>query len=160
VAPGSSAAMSRLAIASGSGHASPRASTVVTIGIVTVAAVISTGEPERLYSGLSVLVSAAADGEPCAGLLAFGGLALFLDPDLPRLAQEPERTPSLAWGGRETFARSLGELRDTALSLESLKLYACSASVDTMAVETGGLDGVMSTPRFLREHAGARLLFV
>ena len=127
---------------------------------MTLAAVISTREPERLYSGLSLLVSAAADGDECAGLLAFGGLALFVDPDLSRLAQEPERTPSLGWGGRETFGRSLGELRDAALELDALKLYACSASVETMAVETGSLDGVMSTPRFLRETAGARLLFV
>jgi peroxiredoxin family protein len=127
---------------------------------VTLAAVISTREPERLYSGLSMLVSAAADGEECACLLAFGGLALFLDPDLPRLAQEPDRTPALSWGGRETFGRSLGELRDAALELETLKLYACAASVETMAVETDRLAGVMSTPRFLREHAGDRLLFI
>jgi peroxiredoxin family protein len=124
------------------------------------AAVISTSEPERLYSGLSILVSVAADGEDCAALLAFSGLALFLDPDLPRLAQEPERAPSLGWGGRETFGRSLGELRDTALELENLKLYACSASVETMAVDIDQLDGVMSTPRFLREAVRERLLFV
>ncbi len=124
------------------------------------AAVISTSEPERLYSGLSILVTSAAEGEECAALLAFAGLALFLDPDLPRLAQEPERTPSLSWAGRETFGRLLGELRDSALELQSLKLYACAASVETMAVDVERLDGVMSTPRFLREIAGARLLFV
>ena len=121
---------------------------------------IATREPERLYSGLSVLVSTAADGADCAGLLAFGGLALFLDDDLPRLAQEPDRTPSLGWGGRETFGRSLGELRDTALDLDTLKLYACAASVETMAVDVERLDGVLSIPRFLREAAGTRLIFV
>ncbi|MEA2472705.1 MAG: hypothetical protein QOE06_620 [Thermoleophilaceae bacterium] len=124
------------------------------------AAIISTSEPERLYSGLSVLVSTAVDGEDCAALLAFSGLALFLDPDLPRLAQEPERAPAIGWGGRETFGRSLGELRDTALELDNLKLYACSASVETMAIEVTRLDGVISTPRFLRDAAGERLLFV
>ena len=129
-----------------------------------LAAVLATGDVERLYSGLSVLVSAAVEGTPCAALLAFGALALVLDPDLPRRAQEPEITPSLTWAGRETFCRSLGELRETAAGLEPLRLYACSASVETMGlaredVETT-LDGIRSTPRFLREAGEARLLFV
>lgn len=108
------------------------------------AAVISTSEPERLYSGLSVLVSTAVDGEECAALLAFGGLELFLDPEL---------------GGDGTFGRSLRELRDTALELDNLRLYACAASVETMGIEPGGID-VMSTPRFLRETTRECLLFV
>jgi hypothetical protein len=131
----------------------------------SLAAVISTGEPERLYSGLSVLVSTASDGTPCAALASFGALALLLDPDLLRRVQEPEATPSLAWAGRETFARSLVELVDTALELDSLSVHACSASVQTMAldaadIEARGLDGVKSTPRFLKDAAGARLIFV
>jgi hypothetical protein len=105
------------------------------------AAVISTSEPERLYSGLSVLVSSAVDGERCAALLAFGGLRLFLD--LPP--------------GDDTFHRSLRELRDTALELDNLDLYACAASVET--IDPGGLE-VMSTPRFLRATADRCLLFV
>ena len=125
---------------------------------------LSTGEPERLYSGLSVLVSEAADGAPCAGLVAFRALDLLLDPGLERRVQEPDATPVLAWAGRETFARSLAELRETALSLDSLRLWACSASVETMALAAADveerLEGVLSTPRFLRETAGARLLFV
>jgi hypothetical protein len=131
----------------------------------SLAAVISTGAPERLYSGLSVLVSTAADGTPCAALASFGALGLLLDPDLLRRAQEPEATPSLAWAGRETFARSLVELVDTALELEALTVHACAASVETMAldaadIEARGLDGVKSTPRFLKDTAGARLIFV
>lgn len=130
----------------------------------TLAAVLATGEAERLYSGLSVLVSTAADGEPCAALAAFRALELMLDPDLPRRAQSPEASPSLSWGGRETFGRSLGELRDTALELGNLDVYACSASVETMALTAVQVEerlaGVMSTPRFLREAAGARLIFV
>ncbi|MDP8944011.1 MAG: hypothetical protein M3N16_07830 [Actinomycetota bacterium] len=129
-----------------------------------LAAVLASGGVERLYSGLSVLVSTAAGGVPCAGLAAFGALELLLDRDLRRRAMEPEATPSLAWGGRETFARSLAELRDTALELEALALYACAASVETMSLTPGDLegrlDGVRSTPRFLREAEGARLLFV
>ena len=108
------------------------------------AAVISTSEPERLYSGLSVLVSKAVDGESCAALLAFGGLRLFLDPDL---------------GGAGAFGRSLRELRDTARELDGLRLYACAASVETAGTEPGGIE-VMSTPRFLREVAAECLLFV
>jgi peroxiredoxin family protein len=130
-----------------------------------IAAVLATGEPERLYSGLSVLVSAASDGNPCAALASFGTLGLLLDPDLARRAQEPDQTPSLAWAGRETFARSLAELVDMAVSLDSLSIHACAASVETMGldeadIDSSQLDGVKSTPRFLRENAEARLIFV
>ncbi len=141
-----------------------RQSLIVTTPAYDLAAVISTGELERLYSGLSVIVSTASTGAPCAGLLAFSALGLVLDDELAARARKPEATPALAWEGRETFARSLAELRDTALELEALRLYACSASVETMALTPGAvderLDGVISTPRFLRETAGARLVFV
>ena len=43
-------------------------------------------------------------------------------------------------------------------------MHACAASVETMALEPADvdarLDGVKSTPRFLRDTAGARLIFV
>ena len=131
----------------------------------SLAAILSTNEPERLYSGLSVLVSTASDGSPTAALAAFGALDLILDPDLRRRVQEPDATPSLSWAGRETFARSLTELVDTALSLDNLTLHACSASIETMGIEPAaltqrGLDGVKSTPRFLQDAAGATLVFV
>jgi peroxiredoxin family protein len=130
----------------------------------TLAAVLATADMQRLYSGLSLLVSAAVDGEACAALATFRSLGLIVDPGLGRLAADPEATPGLAWQGRERFARSLAELRDTALSLDSLSVFGCSASIDSMPVSRsdveGRLDGVMSTPRFLRETAGARLLFV
>ena len=130
----------------------------------TLAAVLATADMQRLYSGLSLLVSAAVDGESCAALATFRSLDLILDPGLGRLAANPDSTPGLAWQGRERFARSLAELRDTALSLDTLAVYACSASIEAMPVEEADvearLDGVMSTPRFLRETAGARLLFV
>jgi peroxiredoxin family protein len=154
---------------SGSGQARPRASTVVTLSIVTrpayrIAAVLASGEPERLYSGLSLLVSTAAEGEPCAALAAFRGLDLLLHDDLLARAENAEATPSLSWQGRETFARSFVELRDTALGLDNLSLFACAASVETMSLTSADveerLDGVMSTPRFLHETAGAQLVFV
>ena len=154
---------------SGSGQARPRASTVVTIASVTapafsLAAILATGELERLYSGLSALVSTAAGGVPCAALAGFRSLELLLADDLLQRASEPEGTPSLSWAGRDAFARSLLELRDTALGLESLSVHACSASVETMSLTPGAvderLDGVMSTPRFLQAVEGARLIFV
>ncbi len=129
-----------------------------------LAAVLATGELERFYSGLSLLVSTAADGGRCAALGAFTGLELLLAEDLELRARDPEATPSLAPVGRETFARSLHELQATALELDTLSLYACAASVETMAVSgfdiERRLDGVLSTPRFLREAEGATLLFV
>jgi hypothetical protein len=106
-----------------------------------LAAILATGDPRELYSGLSVLVSTAVDGHPCAALASFGALELLLGET----------------SGNDKFARSLTELRETALELESLTIWACAASVDTMEVEPGPrLAGVMSTPRFLRETAGAR----
>ena len=130
----------------------------------TLAAVLATDDMQRLYAGLSLLVSAAVDGEACAALATFRSLELVMDPGLGRLAAVPEATPGLAWQGRERFARSLAELRDTALSLDSLSVYGCSASIETMAITQDDVEarlaGVMSTPRFLRETAGARLLFV
>lgn len=108
------------------------------------AAVISTSEPGRLYSGLSVLVSRAVDGEPAAALLAFDGLRQFLDPGL---------------GGDGSFGRSLRELRDTARELDNLALYACAASVELTGADPGPIE-VMSTPRFLREVGGECVLFV
>jgi peroxiredoxin family protein len=130
----------------------------------TLAAVLATGDLQRLYSGLSLLVSAAVDGESCAALATYRSLDLIMDPGLGRLAANPDATPSLAWRGRETFARSLAELRDAALSLDSLAIFGCSASIETMGLTEEDvkqrLTGVMSTPRFLREAAGARLIFV
>lgn len=129
-----------------------------------LAAVLASGEPERLYSGLSVLVSTASASAPCSALATFRALALILDPDLWRRVQEPDNTPVLAPAGRERFAGSLVEMLDVALDLEHLKLYACAASVETMALTAADvearLDGVISTPRFLREVEGAELLFV
>jgi peroxiredoxin family protein len=129
-----------------------------------LAAVLSSGEIERFYSGLSVLVSSATDGSRCAALASFSALDLLLDEDLMQRAGEPDATPSLSWAGRDTFARSLAELRDTALALDGLDLFACAASVETMSLTTGDVEerlaGVMSTPRFLRETQGATVIFV
>jgi hypothetical protein len=111
-----------------------------------LAAILATGEQERLYSGLSVLVSTAVEGERCLGLATFRSLELLM-----------ERPPS---GRGERFDRSLDELISAAGELEPLELYACSASVQELGVEGEPLGGVMSTPRFLREARGAELIFV
>jgi peroxiredoxin family protein len=130
---------------SGSGQARPRASTIVTLAIVTaLAAILSTGEPERLYTGLSVLVSTAVDGEEVAALASFSSLELLLNPP----------------AGDDVFTRSLRELIAAARELDSLTIHACAASVQTMGLPGQPLDGVKSTPRFLRDTAGARLIFV
>jgi peroxiredoxin family protein len=128
-----------------------------------LAVVLSAGELERLYSGLSILVSSAVEGRRSAALATFRALELLLADDLERRARAPEATPTLSREGRETFAASLSELRELALGLDGLELWACSASVETMGVDERVeelLAGVVSTPRFLREASGARLLFV
>jgi peroxiredoxin family protein len=122
-----------------------------------LAVVLASDDPPRMYSGLSVLVSTAAEGSRCGLLLTFRGLELFLAPDLERTSGE--------WGdgvlspaGRATFARSLAEMRDTVLAMETVDVFACAATSETTLVETDL--PVISTPRFLRQTAGARLLFV
>jgi peroxiredoxin family protein len=124
-----------------------------------IAAILESGRLERLYTGLSLLVSAAADGRPARGLVSFGALGPMLDPDLLARAA---RCEAVADG--ETFARSLVELRETARALEDCRLWACAAAVELTAASAAdveaALDGVMSTPRFLREVAGADLVVV
>jgi peroxiredoxin family protein len=76
----------------------------------------------------------------------------------------PVLAPHVGDAGRAAFARTLVELRDTAAELEDVRIWACAAAVeatgaDRAVIETR-LDGVMSTPRFLREVAGAELVVV
>jgi peroxiredoxin family protein len=129
-----------------------------------IAAILESGEPERLYTGLSLLVSAAADGTPARGLVTFGALGPLLDDDLAARAAEPGAAPHVRAGEAEPFARTLAELRDMARELPDCRLWACAAAVEATGAEReridARLDGVMSTPRFLRETAGARLVVV
>jgi len=129
-----------------------------------IAAILESGELERLYTGLSLLVSAAAEGRPARGLAGFGALEPLLDDRLAQRALRPEETPHLTVPGRETFARSLAELRELARELEDCRIWACAAAVETTGVAIADvearLDGVMSTPRFLKEIGDAQLVVV
>jgi hypothetical protein len=129
-----------------------------------IAAILETGDLQRLYTGLSLLVSAAAEGTPARGLASFGALEPLLDEQLAGRALRPELTPSLSEPGRDTFARSLSELRDAALSLDGCRVWACAAAVEVTRVPRAEIDarlaGVLSTPRFLREVAGADLVVI
>jgi hypothetical protein len=135
--------------------------------VAMIAAVLETDEPTRLYSGLSLLVSAASAGRPARGLAGFGTLPLLLlDAEaLAARAALPAASPSLADGPpRERFARSLVELRDLALTLPGLELWACSAALEATGTTRSEVErrlaGVCSMDAFLRQAAGAELLFV
>jgi peroxiredoxin family protein len=108
-----------------------------------LAAILESGEPTRLYTAFSLLVSTAAEGEPARGLVSFGALAPLLD-----------------GAGDDAFRA----LRATAAELPALELYACAAAVEAAGAERAEVERrvgpVMSTPRFLRETAGARLVVV
>jgi peroxiredoxin family protein len=123
-----------------------------------LAAILQSGDPERLYTALSLLVSAAAEGTPARGLVTFGALDALLADAVPGDA------PHVVAAERDPFARTLAELRATAAELEDCRLWACAAAVAATgadpAVIAERLDGVMSTPRFLREVAGAQLVVV
>ncbi len=125
-----------------------------------IAAVLESGDVRRLYTGLSLLVSAAVEGEPARALVMFGALTPLLDENLAaRAAAEAEGVAD-----RETFGRSLAELRDAALALETCRIEVCAAAVELTgadwAVVQERLDGIVSTPRWLREVADARLVVV
>jgi peroxiredoxin family protein len=127
-----------------------------------IAAILESGELERVSTGLSLLVSAASDGRRALGLASYGALAVLLDPDLQARALTPGAAPHVSADGRAIFARTLAELRDTALAMEGLTIWACAAAVETTGADRALVDarlaGVLSTPRFLREAAGAELV--
>jgi peroxiredoxin family protein len=129
-----------------------------------IAAILESGEPERLYTGLSLLVSAAADGTEARGLVTFGALGALLDDALAARALAPGAAPHVVAAEAEPFARTLAELRDMARELPAVRLWACAAAVEATGASRAAieahLEGVMSTPRFLRETAGARLVVV
>jgi peroxiredoxin family protein len=123
-----------------------------------IAVILQSGDPERLYLALSLLVSAAAEGRPARGLAMFGALG-------PLLADVPGGpAPHVIPAEREPFLRTLAELRDTARELEDCALWACAAAVQATGAApeavAARLDGIRSTPRFLREVAGAQLVVV
>ena len=129
-----------------------------------LAVILESGDLGRLYTGLSLLVSTAAEGEPARGLVGFDALAPMLDDRLLDHALSDAAPAGLTPTGRDAFAQSLVELRDTAVALPECRLWACSAAVETSDTPTEvlelWLEGVMSTPRFLRETEGARLVVV
>jgi peroxiredoxin family protein len=129
-----------------------------------IAVILESGRPERLYTGLSLLVSAASDGTPARGLVSFRALEPMLDPELQAWILRSKALPGAPGEERQAFARTLSELRDTALALPDCRLWACSAALSAAGVARtdaeARLHGVMSTPRFLREVAGAQLVVV
>jgi peroxiredoxin family protein len=129
-----------------------------------IAVFLESGELQRLYTGLSLLVSTAADGRPARALVGFGALGPMLDERLLARALRPDAAPDVSEAGREAFARTLAELRDTAIALEDCRVWACAAAVEATgtdrALVEARLDGVLSTPRFLREAEGAELVVV
>jgi peroxiredoxin family protein len=127
-----------------------------------IAVIFASREPARLYTGLSLLVSAASEGEAARGLVAFDALAPLLDPDLEARALRREAAPAISADGRATFARTLAGLRDAAAQLPDCRIWACAAAAETTGASRAAiderLDGVLSTPRFLREIGDARLV--
>jgi peroxiredoxin family protein len=117
-----------------------------------IAVILASERLDRLYTGLSLLVSVAAEGEPAHGLVTFAALEPMLDERLEERARATEP---------ELFARSLGELRATASELPDCRIWACAAAVETTGLDPAGrLDGVLSMPRFLRAVGDARLVVV
>src|SRR4051794_23954687 len=127
-----------------------------------LAAILESGDPQRLYTGLSLLVSAASAGEEARGLATFGALPALLDPDLEARARRD--ATHVVEAERDAFARTLVELRAAAAELPACRIWACAAAVQATGVDwatvTQQLEGVTSTPSFLREAAGAQLVVI
>jgi peroxiredoxin family protein len=121
-----------------------------------IAVILASGAPDRLYTGLSLLVATAAEGEPAHGLATFGALGALLREELPPPPAEVVE-PAV-------FARTLAELRATAAELPACRLWACAAAVETTGADPEAVAarfaGVRSITRFLRETGEARLVVV
>ena len=121
-----------------------------------IAVILASGAPDRLYTGLSLLVATAAEGEPAHGLATLGALGALLREELP---PPPAEVVEAA-----VFARTLAELRATAAELPACRLWACAAAVETTGADPEAVAarfaGVRSITRFLRETGEARLVVV
>jgi peroxiredoxin family protein len=126
------------------------------------AAILESGDPQRLYTGLSLLVSAASTGEPARALVTFGALGPLLDPALEAHARVT--AIHVVEAERDAFAHTLAALRDAAAELPDCRIWACAAAVQATGADwatvTDRLEGVISTPQFLRDVAGAQLVVV
>jgi peroxiredoxin family protein len=126
-----------------------------------LAAILESGDLERLYTGLSLLVSAAADGRPARALATFGALPALLDPELEARALT---VSGVVESERAAFARTLVERRETAATLPDCRIWACAAAVQALGADRDAiaerLAGVLTTPQFLREVADAQLVVV
>lgn len=108
-----------------------------------VAVILESGEPERLYTALSLLVSAASEGSEARGLVSFGALEAMVG-DLPDAGP---------------LSLSLAELRDAAFS--QCQIHLCSAALAVSELGAGDrVAGVISMPRFLQEVKGWQLVVV
>jgi peroxiredoxin family protein len=113
-----------------------------------LAVILESGEPTRIHTAFSLLVSTAAEGEAARGLVSFGAL---------------ERLAGAGFAGHGgSFFRTLNEMLTLAGDLEDCRMWACSAAAEVCGVTQAPapLEGIMSTPRFLKETAGARLVVV
>jgi peroxiredoxin family protein len=122
-----------------------------------LAAILESGDLERLYTGLSLLVSAASEGRQTRALATFGALGPLLDAELEAHARS---APHVVEAEREAFARTLAQLRDAAAA----SIWACAAAVQATGADWATVNerlaGVMSTPQFLRDNADAQLVIV
>jgi len=111
-----------------------------------LAVILESSDPERLYTGLSLLVSV----EQSRGLATFGALHALsrIDADV--------RGAHIVASEQEPFARTLVALRDAAAD----RIWACSAAVQATGADPAGLAGVISIPSFMAEVAGAQLVVV
>jgi peroxiredoxin family protein len=108
-----------------------------------VAVILESGEPTRLYTALSLLVSTASNGETARGLVSFGALEAMV-------GELPDAGP---------LTLSLEELRDAAFS--QCEIHVCSAALAVSEREAGPrVAGVISMPRFLQEVEGWQLVVV
>lgn len=96
-----------------------------------LAVILESGEPTRLYTALSLLVSS----DDARGLISFGALPALIEADFePHLAA--------LWG----------------TARPAVTLHACAAAVDEHG--SAGPFEVISMPRFLSETKESRLVVV
>src|SRR6478736_5747397 len=100
-----------------------------------LAVILESGEPTRLYTAFSLLVSTGVDGEAARGLVSFGALPALLRDDDGGDPALPQGDRGRAAGGRMRRAPAL-----TAL-LAALTVTGCGyAQPDLFEVQRSGAD--------------------
>ena len=122
-----------------------------------LAAILESDDPERLYTGLSLLVSAASDGRGGARRCSTSARCVRCWTPSSSRARDARHVIDAE---RERVRPHAGRAARHGAGAPDCRIWACAAAAQATGADwrrAGRLEGVISTPQFLREVAGAQL---